>query len=126
MTIKIPIAEVFLSGVSVWWAIVLFANANMLNNRLPSYMSEFSVVQEYIWACVFLTGAGVKIIGLITLSLPARKIGLIISMILYSIITTGYILSDQLFHTGTGVYFLLTVLAWWGFREVKENDEPIE
>lgn len=116
-----PIVEAFLSGVSIWWAVVLVANANFLDNRIPDYMSVFNNIQEIIWASGFIVAAIIKVVGLITMNLWCRKIGLACSMVLYSLVTTGYILSDHIIHTGTGVYFLLTVLAWFGWREVKIN-----
>lgn len=116
---EFPIVEAFLSGVSIWWAMVLIANANFLHNRVPEYMGVFTDIEELMWAAAFIVSATVKVIGLITMNVWLRKIGLVCSMVLYSLITTGYILSDHIIHTGTGVYFLLTVLAWFGWREVK-------
>lgn len=118
----VPIVEVFLSFVSIWWAVVLFTNKDLLTNRLPDYMQPLSSLQEIGWGFIFLAAAIVKFTGLITLQVWVRRVGLGMSMTIYSLICAGYILSDRLLHTGTGVYFLLTVLAWWGFREVKHYE----
>lgn len=122
-TSKIPVAEALLTGVSIWWAIVLIMNRTVLDSTLPTYMEKMTGTNETLWAGVFAIAATTKVVGLLIYSVPLRKAGLIMSMCLYSLICTGYFLNNAVFSTGTGVYFLFTVLAWFGWREVKENDD---
>lgn len=123
MNKKFPIVEVFLSFVSIWWALVLFANSHMIDERIPAYLIELDQMEEYIWGVIFLTAAIMKFTALLTMNKLLRQLGLLASMVLYSLICYGYIASGNTIHTGTGVYFLLTVLAWYGLREVREDDK---
>jgi hypothetical protein len=117
---SVPIIDLFLSLISVWWAIILFNNEDMLNH-VPRKFETLAQIQETGWALVFTTAAFIKVLGIILEQKALRRIGLYFSAFLYGMICAGYILSPAAFSTSTGVYFALSVLAIWGIREVKTN-----
>lgn len=114
----IPVIDMFLSLISVWWAINLFNNKTMLNH-VPDKFETLAQFQESGWALVFSFAAVIKILGIILDRNSLRTIGLYFSAFLYGMICAGYILSPKAFSTATGVYFALSVLALWGIREVR-------
>lgn len=114
----IPIVEVVLSLISLWWAIVLFNNPDMFNDLPAIYRFFGDIGQEHIWACVFLFAALVKIFGIIFRKAKLRKFGLFMSAVIYGIISAGYYLGTGFFSIGFGVFFLMSFMALWGIREV--------
>lgn len=117
MNNKIPIIEVFLSLISIWWAIVLFNNDQMLDH-VPRQLESLAAFQEKFWASFFMVGAFVKLLGIVTEKKILRKIGLIMSAFLYATISAGFILSGHIMQTQTGVYFALSLLAIFGIRGI--------
>lgn len=118
---KMPDKEASLSLVSIWWAIILFVNDDMFIN-LPSifaYVTSFST--QTTWGIIFIIAALIKVIGLITERKYLRLIGLYCSLVLYGLITTGYILSSNPLISGTGVHFVLMLIAYAAIREVKQD-----
>jgi hypothetical protein len=117
---EVPVIDLFLSLISIWWAINLYNNQDMLND-VPRKFETLAQFQETGWALVFTTAATIKVLGIILEKGILRTIGLYFSAFLYAMICAGYILSPAAFSTATGVYFSLSVLAIWGIREVKLN-----
>lgn len=116
---KIPIIEAGLSIVSVWWSIIMFTN-NKLFDHVPSLFSFFvEISQETGWGIFFLCAAFVKLLGLILEHIRLRLIGLYMSAFLYSLISAGYILSQNPMQPGTGIHFVLMIFAFYAIREVK-------
>lgn len=116
---KLPIIELCLSIVSIWWAFVLANNDHMFDN-IPVLFRPFEkIMDESGWAFVFIVAAGTKVVGILFNRFWLRKWGLILSMSLYGLITAGFILSSEPISTGTGTYFALCVLAAWALREVR-------
>lgn len=114
----IPIVEVVISLISLWWGIVLFNSPDMFK-ELPSIYRFFGEVgQEYMWASVFFFAAFVKILGIILKNTKLRKAGLFMSAVIYGIISSGYYLGLGFFSIGFGVFFLISFMALWGIREV--------
>lgn len=118
---RIPIVEVYLSCVSIWWAVCLFGNKHTILN-VPKLLSPFAEFGQSAWASVFLVGAFLKVYGILTEVMWLRKLGLIFSFVLYGLITAGYILSGHLLNPGTGIYFMMTVLALLSNRMVGERN----
>ncbi|MCM3598728.1 hypothetical protein M4D55_23495 [Metabacillus idriensis] len=114
----IPIVEVVLSLISSWWAIVLFNSPHMFNNLPAIYRFFGDIGQEYLWGCVFLFAALVKILGIIFRKTMLRKFGLFMSAVIYGIISAGYYLGLGFYSIGFGVFFLISFMALWGIREV--------
>lgn len=118
----IPIVEVVLSLISLWWGVVLF-NSSGLFNELPEIYRFFGeVAQERVWAFVFLFAALVKIVGIIVRNSKLRKFGLFMSAVIYGIISSGYYLGLGFYSIGFGVFGLLSFMALWGIREVGKRN----
>lgn len=116
---KIPINELCLSIVSLWWAFVLANNDNMFDNIPVLFRSFEKIMNEDGWAFVFIVAAAAKVLGILFNRFWLRKWGLVMSMSLYGLISAGFILSKEPMSTGTGTYFALCVLAAWALREVR-------
>jgi hypothetical protein len=117
--LKIPIIEVILSIVSAWWAIVLF-NSPDLFERMPTTYSFFSsIANEIQWAVLFFTAALVKIFGILLKRELIRKIGLFMSAVIYGLIAAAYFIGTGWFSIGFGTFAAISVMAFWGIREVK-------
>ncbi|MGV7002542.1 hypothetical protein ACWA2C_28295 [Priestia megaterium] len=122
MTRRIPIIELFLSIISLWWAFICFTNNHLFDNLPDLYVIFAEVSQETGWGFVFVTAAAIKIFGILLQKKWMRKLGLTMSAFLYGIISAGFILSGHVLVHSTGTYFALSVLAIWGIREVVERD----
>lgn len=118
----IPIVEVVLSLISLWWGVVLFNNPNLFNDLPEVYRFFGRVTTEYNWGFVFLFSAFVKIIGIILRNAKLRKFGLLMSAIIYGIISSGYYLGSGFYSIGFGVFGLISFMALWGIREVKTRN----
>lgn len=118
----IPIVEVVLSLISLWWGIVLFNSPGMFNELPEIYRFFGEIAQEYIWAFVFLFAASVKILGIIIRNAKLRKFGLFMSAVIYGIISSGYYLGLGFYSIGFGVFGMLSFMALWGIREVGTRD----
>lgn len=117
---KIPIIEAGLSLVSIWWAIIMFTNDNLFDN-VPSLFTFFvKISQEKGWGLFFLCAAFIKLLGLVLEHRKLRIIGLYMSAFIYSLISAGYILSQNPMQPGTGIHFVLMIFAFYAIREVKE------
>lgn len=116
---KIPIIEMCLSIVSLWWAFVLFNNNQLFDNLFILFKPFAVVMDEQGWAFVFIVSATTKIFGIMFNRYRLRELGLTLSMVLYGVITSGFILSHEPLSTGTGTYFALCLLALQGLREVR-------
>lgn len=112
-------SELFLSMVSIWWAIVLISSPHLFDNVPVIYKGIADVAGEKVWACFFTFAATIKIVGIAINSGPLRKWGLTLSSLFYAAICAGYIWSGAILHAGTGVYFSMTMLALWRLREVR-------
>lgn len=116
---KVPIIELCLSIVSIWWAFVLANNDRMFDN-IPVLFRPFErIMDESGWAFVFIVAAGTKVFGILSNRFWLRKLGLTLSIALHGLICAGFILSKEPLSTGTGTYFALCVLAIWALREVR-------
>lgn len=122
MISRIPIIELFLSIISLWWAFICFTNDHLFDNLPDLYVIFAEVSQEKGWGCIFVTAAAIKIFGVLLQKKWMRKLGLTMSAFLYGIISSGFILSGHVLVHSTGTYFALSVLAIWGIREVMERD----
>ncbi|MED4116609.1 hypothetical protein P4661_27615 [Priestia megaterium] len=122
MRSRIPIIDMFLSIVSLWWAFICFAN-NKLFDTFPGLFRIFSqIADEKTWGFVFVSAAFIKIVGVAIQKKWVRKLGLTLSMLLYGIISSSFFLSESPLSISAGTYFAMTVLALWGIREVKFSD----
>lgn len=122
MISRIPIIELFLSIISLWWACICFGNPHLFDNLPEFYVVFAKVSQEVGWGCVFVAAAAIKVLGILLQKSWMRKLGLTMSAFLYGLISAGFILSGHFLVHSTGTYFALSVLAIWGIREVNEND----
>lgn len=119
MKSQIPIIELFLSIISLWWAFICFSNPHLFDH-IPQMLNVFAKVsQEVGWGFVFISAALIKILGILLQKYWIRRVGLLLSALLYGLITAGLILSKEPLTHSTGTYFAMTVLAMWGAREVK-------
>lgn len=118
----IPIVEVVLSLISLWWGIVLINSPNMFDELPDIYRFFGEIGMEYHWACVFFVAAAVKILGIFMRNQRLRKIGLFMSAVIYGIISSGYYLGLGFYSIGFGVFFFLSFMALWGIREVGTRD----
>lgn len=118
----IPTMEIFLSMISLWWALVLFFSGNTFE-RLPRTYSFFNLVaDERAWATVFFIAALIKILGIILRKTLLRKVGLLLSAGIYAMIAGSYFLGVGWFSIGFGTFGVVTVMAIWGIREVEQRD----
>lgn len=116
--LKIPIIEFILSIISSWWAFV-FLNSPNLFTRFPEQYSSFErIAPVSSWATLFIAAAAVKIIGIIIQVSWLRKLGLVLSAIMYGLISYCYMDSVGFFSIGFGTFFALLIMALWGIREV--------
>jgi len=122
MISRIPIIELFLSIISLWWAFICFVNPHLFD-RLPElYLVFAEISQEKGWGCIFVVAASIKVLGILLQKSWMRRLGLTMSAFLYGLIASGFILSGQTLSHSTGTYFALSVLAIWGIREVMDRD----
>lgn len=122
MTSRVPIIDLFLSIVSLWWAFICFANSKLFDT-FPGLFKIFSKIgDEKVWGFVFVSAATIKIVGLALRKKWIRKVGLTLSALLYGIISSSFFLSESPLSISAGTYFAMTVLAIWGVREVKFSD----
>ena len=119
----IPIVEVVLSLISLWWGVVLFNSPNLFDDLPEVYRFFGEVAPEYIWAFVFLFSAFVKILGIIIRNAKLRKFGLFMSAVIYGIISSGYYLGLGFYSIGFGVFGLISFMALWGIREVGSRND---
>ena len=71
---KLPIIDLFLSIISIWWAICLFSNQHMFDH-VPNLFRVFAnISQEDGWGLYFLVAAFVKVIAIVTENIKLRKI----------------------------------------------------
>lgn len=117
--LKIPIIEVILSFISTWWAIVLFNQPDLFEKLPKTYYFFSSIAPEYQWALLFLTAALVKVFGILLKNETLRKIGLFMSAIIYGLIAAAYYLGVGWFNVGFGTFAAMSIMAFWGIREVK-------
>jgi hypothetical protein len=116
---KIPIIELFLVIVTVWWSIILFNNITMLDNT-PYLLKGLAEPGELVWGVIFVLTTVILLLGVVLESFALRKLGLFLCFFLYGLITAGYILADP-FRTATGTYFAICLLSIYGTREVGDR-----
>ena len=87
------------------------------DSQLYGFFGKFA--DESTWATIFLIGALVKILGLIFNKNIVRKIGLVISAVLYGFIAYAYFIGSGWFSIGFGTFFAMSLMALWGIREVE-------
>jgi len=121
MISRVPIIELFLSIISLWWAFICFTNNHLFDNLPDFYIIFAEISQEFGWGCIFVLAAAIKVFGILLKKSWMRRLGLTMSAFLYGIISAGFILSGHVLVHSTGTYFALSVLAIWGIREVNEN-----
>ena len=119
---NIPIIEFILSIISSWWAIV-FLNSPGIFEKFPEQYSAFKELAPVSgWATLFILAASVKIIGIIIEKKWLRKTGLVLSVIVYGLISYCYFISLGWFSIGFGTFFALLIMALWGIREVDDTN----
>lgn len=119
---RIPIIEFILSLISTWWAIV-FINSPDLFTQYPAQYATFTkILPEYGWMSMFITAASIKIVGIFMEIKLLRKIGLIMSAVIYSFISYCYFDAMGIASTGFGTYFSMATMALWGIREVDRTN----
>lgn len=118
---KIPIIELGLSLVSLWWAVFLWANDDVFLGIPDLFIVFAQIAPEKGWACIFTAAALIKILGILYQRWKLRRLGLTLSFFLYGVISAGFILSDEPLSHGTGTYFVLCIFALYGLREVQPN-----
>lgn len=120
---KLSIIEFILSTISSWWAVVLFSVPHMFDRQPDTYAYFSKIASERQWAIVFLLAALVKIVGMFIKNASLRRIGLIMSAMIYFFIAFNYLLGISWLTIGSGTFFALGIMAIWGIREVgRPND----
>lgn len=122
MNSRVPIIELFLSIISLWWAFICFANNELFDNFPGLFKIFVKIADEKAWGFVFVSAASIKVLGILLRKKWLRKLGLTMSMLLYGIISSSFFLSESPLSISAGTYFAMTVLAIWGIREVKFSD----
>lgn len=117
--LRIPIIEVILSIISTWWAVVLFNQPDQFERLPTTYQFFSSVANEWQWGIVFIVAASVKIFGILLKNELLRKIGLFMSAMIYGLIAAAYYLGSGWFSIGFGTFAALSIMAFWGIREVR-------
>ncbi len=80
-------------------------------------------MNENGWGYIFLIAFIVHVLSLVWEENHwIRKVALLLAAFLFSLISAAFILSQDPFSTGTGIYFAISILALWGLREVKRSD----
>ena len=118
---RIPIIDFILSLISTWWAIVLILNPNLFSEYPQQYNAFGKILPEYGWMIMFIVAASVKVVGIFMEMRFLRKIGLIMSAVIYSLIVYCFINSTGGQSTGIGTYFAMATMALWGIREVERT-----
>lgn len=119
--VKIPIIELGLSIVSLWWAVFLWFNDDVFKNIPDLFIVFARVAPEKGWACIFVTAALIKILGILYQKWKLRRLGLTMSFFLYGLISAAFILSEEPLSHGTGTHFVLCIFALYALREVKPH-----
>ncbi|MGP4063104.1 hypothetical protein ACTWPX_20760 [Halobacillus sp. H74] len=99
--------------------VILLVNEDMFNDLPTIYVGVAEIAGQKVWAGIFFFSSMFNVIGMYKDFGKLRRWGLSTLSLLFGMICAGYIWSNAPFHTGTGVYFSLTVLAMWRLREVK-------
>ena len=118
----IPIIEVILSLISSWWAIVFLMSSDLFSEYPGTYAAFSEIAPITWWAVLFIVSALTKVIGIIAHVAWIRKLGLILSAVIYGLISYCYLDSVGWFSIGFGTFFAMSVMALWGVREVKRTN----
>lgn len=119
---KIRIIELTLSIISSWWAIVLFKVPQMFDRQPATYQFFKDIASESQWAIVFMLAALVKIVGMIINVKSMRRVGLIMSVMIYLFIACSYFFGIGWLSIGFGTFLALSFMALWGALKVGDKD----
>lgn len=98
---------------------VLFNQPDQFERLPTTYQFFSSVANEWQWGIVFIVAASVKIFGILLKNELLRKIGLFMSAMIYGLIAAAYYLGSGWFSIGFGTFAALSIMAFWGIREVR-------
>ena len=94
---RIPYFEALVSMLSYYLALVCMFNNDMFNQLPELYGSLGQLGSETTFAYVFFTAATIKVIGMFTNCYTLRKFGLLLSALIYLVITVSYGMSCLLY-----------------------------
>jgi biotin transporter BioY len=118
----IPILEIGLAMISIWWAIVLFSLPGLFNSLPELYSGINNFSDPYQWGFLFFFVAIAIITGIAFRNNKLRKVGLFSASIVLALISAGLFLGDYGLTTGSGTYAVLSFMALWGVREVGKRN----
>lgn len=117
------VVEIVLTYISIGWAYVLFTTPSLFEQS-PNW-NQIKEIANYEWvlAICALICATVKVLGIAFHSRITRYIGLIMSAILWIMVSAAFLVSDGDFKLTTGciTYSGMAVLALWTSKEVWAN-----
>lgn len=119
---KVSIIELTLSFISSWWAFVLFNVPHMFIRQPDTYNYFSGIASERQWAIVFMLAALVKIVGMIINSKSMRRVGLIMSVMIYLFIACSYLFGIGWLSIGFGTFLALSFMALWGALKVGDTN----
>lgn len=117
----VPILEIGLGLITIWWAIVLCLSPNLFEKLPMTYAALDSFSNPIHWGLLFLLIGIFNISGLLFSKPKLRKIGLFGTATMFALVSAGLFLSSISLNTGAGVYGVLSFMALWEAREDNGN-----
>lgn len=117
---SIPLLEVSLSFFSIYAAILMFLYPNILDESSGVYENMTAIVPQTTWAVAFLLAALVKVVGLVLKRDGLRRLGLLMSALIYGGIAFSYVMEFP--NLGAGVFFIMSAMAMLSMFYVKHTE----
>ena len=118
---RIPYFEALVSLLSYYLAFVCMFNNDMFSQLPAIYGRLESLGSETTFAMIFMFAATIKVIGLVLNCYALRKFGLLLSAIIYLVITVSYAMSEVPFNWGLGIFALLSAFSALMIFDVKNT-----
>ena len=118
---RIPYFEALVSLLSYYLAFVCMFNNDMFSELPDIYGGLQNLGSETMFAMIFMVAATIKVIGLVKNCYALRQFGLLLSAIIYLVITVSYAMSEVPLNWGLGIFALLFVFSLLSIFEVKNT-----
>lgn len=120
----VTVVEVLVTYISIGWALVLFTNSNTFEQSQNFITMQSIVKHEWVVGIICLLLGLIKILGMVLRNIRLRWLGLILSAILWIIVSATFLLSPNQFDFNTGfiVYSGVAVMCLITSKEVLLHD----
>lgn len=105
----LPLFELLISLFSLYMAALLFWFPDLLANGGPAYDKVENMAGAQKWAFIFFAAGIIKVIGIMMNKKWVRIVGLLMSVVIYSILTIAFSFSFPNFTVG--IFGLLTFFS---------------